>query len=109
MSHVTTDTDTDALEAAKQRLADLVRWRTLTVANLHLTIQTAEREIREINRQFDKDALELTRTIEALEPPPEPTRTSRPPKPINFDGMTEQEIAHFKELQERKANHGPSK
>ena len=103
MSHVTTDTNLAALEA---RLASLTQWRTATVANCHRMIEEAQQQIQKTNRQYDQAALELGRQINALKPPeeksaPAATTRSRKQPEMSFDGLTDEEIEHYKALKAR--------
>lgn len=96
MTHVT-------IEQLKAELAELARCRTITVANHHLAIQKAERAIRQINKEFDIRAMELHTLISQLEEPPSETRAAPRLSAPNFEGLTDDEIAHYNQLLERKS------
>lgn len=93
MSHVT-------IEQLREQLAELVRWRAITVLHHRQEIQRAERTIKKINKDFDTRALSLHQQIELLEPSPSEKKPRQHVE--NFEGLTEQEITHYRELLARK-------
>lgn len=93
----------ETLDALLTQMAELVQER-------HRIITEARERINEANRTFDRLAVPLRRRIDALMPEHEPVVKAAPPlkkhpKKFNLDGtdgMSQEDIDHFRELAGRR-------